>query len=81
MPETTAITLDGQRILAPRGAVVSVALLIAGVPCRKSVDGQPRTAVCGMGICFECCAVVNGIAHTRTCQLVCEPGMIVETEP
>jgi sarcosine oxidase subunit alpha len=34
-----------------------------------------------MGICFECRAVVNGILYRRTCQLVCESGMTVETQP
>jgi hypothetical protein len=61
-------------------SMVSAALLTAGVPCRKSETGEPRTALCGMGICFECRATVNGIPHSRTCQLICRDGMIVETE-
>ena len=42
------------------GTVVSAALLTAGIPCRRSATGQLRTALCGMGICFECRATVNG---------------------
>jgi sarcosine oxidase subunit alpha len=63
------------------GSVVSAALLKAGVPCRTSVSGEPRTALCGMGICFECRAIVNGTPHRRTCQLICRDGMVVETQP
>jgi sarcosine oxidase subunit alpha len=37
--------------------------------------------MCGMGICFECRAIVDGIAHQRTCQLICREGMRVETQP
>jgi sarcosine oxidase subunit alpha len=59
---------------------VSVAMLTAGKACRVSVSGEPRTALCGMGICFECRAVVNGVAYTRTCQLMCSDGMRVETQ-
>jgi sarcosine oxidase subunit alpha len=62
------------------GSVVSSALLKTGVPCRRSVSGEPRTALCGMGICFECRATVNGIPHRRTCQLTCREGMVIETE-
>jgi sarcosine oxidase subunit alpha len=33
-----------------------------------------------MGICFECRAVINGTAHRRTCQILCEQNMTVETD-
>jgi sarcosine oxidase subunit alpha len=61
-------------------SMVSAALLKAGVACRRSVTGEPRTALCGMGICFECRATVNGAAHRRTCQLICREGMVVESD-
>ncbi len=80
MPETISILVNGRPVVVPRGVTVSAALLLAGVPCRLSVDGQPRFALCGMGICFECRAVVDGIPHQRTCQLVCRPAMAVETQ-
>jgi sarcosine oxidase subunit alpha len=80
MPDSISVLVNGHVIVVPIGAVVSVALLIADTPCRISVDGQPRTAVCGMGICFECRATVDGVPHIRTCQLACQPGMTVETQ-
>jgi hypothetical protein len=61
-------------------SMVSAALLDAGVPCRRSVTGEPRTALCGMGICFECRATVDSTPHRRTCQLICREGMVVESE-
>ena len=73
------ITVNGRNLQVKPGTVVSAALLMAGIPCRRSVTGQPRTALCGMGICFECRATVNGVPHRRTCQLLCHPGMVVET--
>jgi hypothetical protein len=80
MPESITVFVNGRAVLVPEGAVLSAALLIAAIPCRLSVSGQPRTALCGMGICLECRAVVDGVAHTRTCQTRCQPGMRVETQ-
>jgi D-hydroxyproline dehydrogenase subunit gamma len=81
MPETLSLTINGAASRIPRGTTVAVALLIAQQPSRISVTGEPRGALCGMGICFECRAVVNGTMHRRTCQILCEQGMTVETNP
>ena len=59
---------------------VAVAMMMAGLPSRISVSGEPRAPLCGMGICMECRATVNGQKHQRTCQLMCAAGMEVETE-
>ena len=84
MPEnvTTLVTMwvNGSPIKIEAESMVSTALLKAGVPCRRSVTGEARTALCGMGICFECRATVNGSPHRRTCQLICHEGMVVESE-
>ena len=79
MPELLTITINGREVQVKSGTVVSAALLTASTPCRRSVSGQLRTALCGMGICFECRATVDGVAHRRTCQLLCHSGMVVET--
>lgn len=73
--------LNGTSIEVPEGTMASAALLAAGVACRTSVTGEPRTALCGMGICFECRAIVDGVPHRRTCQLACREGMRLETQP
>jgi hypothetical protein len=82
MPEraTVKVFVNGSPTVARAGSVVSAVLLSAGVPCRTSVSGQPRTALCGMGICFECRAVVDGVMHQRTCQMLVREGMRVETQ-
>jgi D-hydroxyproline dehydrogenase subunit gamma len=80
MPETVTVSINGSPVSVPRGATISAAMLTAAQPCRISVSGQPRTALCGMGICFECRAIVNGVAHARTCQMLCKDGMQVETQ-
>lgn len=80
MPSEFTVRVNGAPISVPAGATVAVAMVIAGQPCRISVTGQPRGPLCGVGICFECRAVVNGIPHSRSCQLLCEPGMDVRTD-
>ena len=74
------VRVNGAIVSVPAGATVAVAMVMAGQPCRSSVIGEPRGPLCGMGICFECRAVVNGTAHSRTCQLLCEPDMEVKTD-
>jgi hypothetical protein len=80
MPEDVTVWVNGIALRAAPRSTLSAVLLTAGIPCRKSVTGEARTALCGMGICFECRATVNGAQHTRTCQLICQDGMVVETE-
>jgi hypothetical protein len=73
------LTVNGAMVCVPSGATVAVAVAIAGQPCRKSVTGEPRGALCGMGICFECRVTIDRRTHSRSCQILCEPGMEVST--
>jgi predicted molibdopterin-dependent oxidoreductase YjgC len=74
-----SISVDGHPRIVREGTTVAAALLSAGAPSRISITGEPRTALCGMGICYECRATVDGIAHRRTCLLTCAEGMEIET--
>jgi sarcosine oxidase subunit alpha len=47
---------------------------------RLSVSGERRAPLCGMGICFECRATVDGVPHQRTCLLMCREGMEILTD-
>ena len=80
MPETIVVTVNRQPIVVPRGATVAVAVTMANSRCRSSVTGEPRSALCGMGICFECRVTINGREHRRSCQIQCEPGMEVQSD-
>ncbi len=78
--ENFTIRVNGRAIDARHGMTVAAALLTAGIPCRTSVHGEPRAPLCGMGVCFECVATVDGEPLRRTCQLLCRPGMEIATE-
>lgn len=82
MPDTGAfaIRIDGVPVRVAPGTSVAAAVAIAGLAHnRRSVSGQPRGPVCGMGICFECRLTIDGIPHRLGCQTPCAPGMEVET--
>lgn len=79
--EIVNVSLNGIPVRVVEGTTVAAAILIAGeTRFRRSVSGEPRGPVCGMGICFECRVTIDGLAHCRSCQIVCLDGMKVETE-
>jgi hypothetical protein len=72
--------LNGRALLVAEGTSVAAAILICGeTSFRRSVTGQPRGPLCGMGICFECRVTIDGVQHERSCQIVCREGMKVVT--
>jgi D-hydroxyproline dehydrogenase subunit gamma len=73
------ITVNGKQVQVAAGTCVAAALMMVGEPCRFSTTGEARSPLCGMGICMECRATVDGVPHRRTCQLICVPGMEVVT--
>ena len=83
-PQTTdrvKISVDGADVIVRPGTTVAAAVLSVGVtPFRRSVTGEARSALCGMGICFECRVTIDGKAHARSCQIICGDGMIVRTD-
>jgi sarcosine oxidase subunit alpha len=81
MPESITLRVNGVDVTVPEGTSVAAAVLAAGVTVfRRSVTGQPRGPLCGMGICFECRATIDGAPHQRTCQLPARAGMEVWTD-
>ncbi|MEO8128570.1 MAG: (2Fe-2S)-binding protein [Bryobacteraceae bacterium] len=80
MSETVRIFVDGEAVSVPETATVAVAVMIAGRSVfRRSVSGEPRGPLCGMGTCLECRLAVDGELHVRSCQTLCREGMRVVT--
>jgi D-hydroxyproline dehydrogenase subunit gamma len=80
MPEPITLTVNGRSVSVAQGATVAVAVTVAGMACRKSVTGEPRGPLCGMGICFECRVEIDGAPHQRSCQILCTSGMNIRTD-
>jgi len=81
VPETVMLRINGDPVRVARGTVVAAALAQAGIEgFRRSVNGEPRAPLCGMGLCFECRVTINGRLHCRSCQTLCAEGMEVQTD-
>ena len=77
---SVTIVADGRTVRVPAGVTVATALLDLGITAfRRSVSGEPRGPVCGMGTCYECRVTIDGVAHRRACLVVVTEGMHVTT--
>ena len=80
-PTSLTILVDGQARQVEAGTSVAAALLGAGLTgFRRAVGGERRGPLGGMGICYECRLTIDGVAHTRSCQILCREGMEVRTD-
>jgi len=78
------LVVDGVPVTASAGQSVAAALVNRGGgtawTIRRSVGGASRGPLCGMGICFECRATVDGRPQERTCMIPVRDGMEVRTD-
>ena len=73
--------MNGHPVSVRIGTTVAAVVLAAGeTRFRRSVTGEPRGPLCGMGICFECRVTIDGVPHRLGCQTACAPGMEVRTD-
>lgn len=81
MPDALRVTVDGQvRQVVPGTTVAAAAMEANGGVLRRSVAGQPRGPICGMGVCFECRVTIDGTPHRRSCLVPCRDGMEIRTD-
>ena len=60
MADSVQLRINGRMIAVPGGTVLAAAIAAAGVTqFRRSVSGQPRTPVCGMGVCMGCAVLMK----------------------
>jgi len=63
------------------GSTAAAAVHAAGAEIfRRSVTGDKRFPLCGMGICFECRVTIDGVKGQRSCQIQAAEGMRIETD-
>jgi sarcosine oxidase subunit alpha len=81
-PPTVAIQANGKTVRVSAGISVAAALLDLGVEAfRRSVHGEVRGPLCGMGTCYECRVTIDGVAHRRACLVPVADGMNVMAAP
>ena len=76
-----AIVINGKKVEAHIGESVATALMCEGITAmRTTVLGESRGVFCGMGVCFDCLVVVDGIPNTRACVTWVSEGMKISTQ-
>ena len=80
--QALTLYIDGQTVKAQPGDTVAAVMLRQDSPVTRTtpVRGNPRAPYCMMGVCFECLAIVDGVASTQTCMLPVRDGMQVERQ-
>jgi len=81
-PAGTAITVtvNGRRVRVGAHDTVAAAVALANFAAnRRSVSGQARGPLCGMGVCMECVVTIDGRSGRPGCQTRCRDGMVIST--
>ncbi|MEY3128493.1 MAG: hypothetical protein RIS06_1049 [Actinomycetota bacterium] len=75
-------TFDGEKIDAITGQSVAAALLAANQRTLRKTrfNNNERGVFCGIGVCFDCLVVIDGITNQRACLIEAKPGMKVQTQ-
>ena len=75
-------TFDGESINAITGQSVAAALLAANQRALRKTrfNNNERGVFCGIGVCFDCLVVIDGITNQRACLIEAKPGMKVQTQ-
>ena len=74
------LTVNGRAVEVIDGSSVAAAIAQVATHFRRSVRGEPRAPLCGMGVCFECRVRIDGLAHQRACMTPVRAGMQVQTD-
>ncbi|WP_433680296.1 (2Fe-2S)-binding protein [Nocardia sp. CA-119907] len=75
------IVVDGTKMRGVYGQTLASVLLAGGHShWRTAPNGGPRGVFCGIGICFDCVATVNGVPDIRLCRRPARDGDNVATQ-
>ncbi|MGV8875895.1 MAG: (2Fe-2S)-binding protein [Rhodoglobus sp.] len=81
-PTPVTITFDGQRLEGVEGqSIAGVIMANEKLGFRRTTHhGAPRGVFCGIGVCFDCLVVVDGLDDVRACQRRAREGDTVTTQ-
>ena len=71
-----SFTFNGDSYEGAQGQSIAAALMASGVRELRTTrfHNEPRLIFCGIGVCFDCVGVVNGVANQRACLVEINPG-------
>lgn len=75
-------SFNGETFKGVEGQSIAAALMATGVrELRKTrFNEEPRLIFCGIGICFDCVVVINGVANQRACLVEITDGAKIESQ-
>lgn len=83
-PPSNRITyfFDGEKGEAFAGQNVAAAILQNGTRILRStrISNKPRGIFCGIGVCFDCLVIIDGIPNERACLIEIREGMRIESQ-
>jgi hypothetical protein len=81
MSDSQSFYFNGQEIEFEDGQSIAAALINGEKrELRTTRFGkEPRSIFCGIGICFDCIVVINGVSNQRSCLIEARDGMKVES--
>jgi hypothetical protein len=75
------VFVDGEPVTAYEGETAATVLLAEGhLATRTTAGGAARGVFCGMGVCFDCLAVIDGVPNTRACMTWVREGTRIERQ-
>lgn len=72
---------EGRSVEAYPGETVAAALMARDErTLRTAEDGSARGMMCGIGVCWECRCIIDGLPNRRACMTDAVPGMSVRRQ-
>lgn len=79
-PDMT-VTVNGVETPAWNGETVAGILMrVPDAGRTTAISGSPRLPYCQMGVCFDCLAIIDGVASSQGCLVPARPGMRIESQ-
>lgn len=80
--QTVTLSVDGAATTAEPGETIAAVLLRTAPYWSRTtpISQSKRAPFCMMGVCFECLAIVDGVASVQTCLTPVRHGMRVERQ-
>jgi len=82
MSTQITFTFNGKPMTCEKGQSIAAALIAADNRELRTTrfGNEPRSIFCGIGVCYDCVVVVNGVANQRSCLIEATDEMNVESK-
>jgi aerobic-type carbon monoxide dehydrogenase small subunit (CoxS/CutS family) len=83
MTKKISFTFNGKEFSCQQGQSIAAALISSDTRELRTTrfGNEVRSIFCGIGICYDCVVVVDGVANQRSCLIEAKQGMKVESTP